>query len=182
MAGAKTAANDRDVGTSDSIQLRHPRPSDGPRIYDLIAECAPLEQNSLYANVLQCTHFSDTCLIAESAGTAVGWVSGYRLPDDPETLFVWQVAVASQMRGRGLGKKLLSALTAQAVLAGVSRIETTITSSNDPSWALFEAFADDHSAALKRTPHFGRNTHFGGRHETEHLVTVAPLMPGIPSH
>lgn len=157
----------------DEPLLRPPTTRDGPAIWDLVAACPPLEQNSLYCNVLQCTHFADTCRIAEEEGEAVGWVSGYTPPEDPATLFIWQVAVSPKMRGRGVGKTLLKAVCADN--PGVKRIQTTITSDNAASWALFEAFAEEAGAPLARKPYFGCETHFAGRHATEHIVTIGPL-------
>ncbi|WP_352811930.1 GNAT family N-acetyltransferase [Mesorhizobium sp. M0293] len=37
----------------------------------------------------------------------VGWLSAYRRPSDPSTLFVWQIAVHPEVRNRGLGKGLI---------------------------------------------------------------------------
>ena len=37
----------------------------------------------MYCNLIQCDHFSDTCIVGEMNGEIVGWVSGYVLPDDP---------------------------------------------------------------------------------------------------
>lgn len=154
--------------------LRSPTPKDGPTIWDLIATCPPLEQNSLYCNVLQCTHFAKSCRIAECEGQVVGWVSGYREPEDLDTLFIWQVAVNPQMRGRGLGKLLLKDVCASN--PDVRRMQTTITTDNKASWALFEAFAEDARTPFAHKPHFGRTTHFGGRHATEQIVTIGPFM------
>src|SRR3546814_20772399 len=63
-----------------------------------------LDTNSLYCNLLQCTHFAETCVLAERDGEISGWISGYRLVHDPEAMFVWQVAVHERARGRGLGE------------------------------------------------------------------------------
>ena len=34
----------------------------------LIAACPPLDRNSRYFNLIQCTHFADNCIIAERGG------------------------------------------------------------------------------------------------------------------
>jgi L-2,4-diaminobutyric acid acetyltransferase len=86
------------------VLLRRPDATDGIRVSDLVASCPPLDRNSLYCNLLQCTDFSDTCVLAERNGEAIGWISGYRPPNDPATLFVWQVAVHERARGLGLAR------------------------------------------------------------------------------
>jgi L-2,4-diaminobutyric acid acetyltransferase len=73
-------------------ELREPTSEDGAAVWQLIKDCAPLDRNSLYCNLLQCDHFASTCVAAELDGDIVGWVSGYIVPDSPDTLFIWQVA------------------------------------------------------------------------------------------
>nr|WP_232796420.1 diaminobutyrate acetyltransferase [Roseovarius salinarum] len=152
--------------------LRKPDREDGSAIWDLIAACHPLDENSMYCNLIQCDHFRDTCVLAEIDGEPVGWISAYVMPQDPETLFVWQVAVSEKARGRGLGTRMLSELFARDACEGVTRLQTTITISNDASWALFGRFARAQGGKLRSEPHYTREDHFDGRHATEHMVTI----------
>jgi hypothetical protein len=74
--------------------MRLPTRKDGAAIHHLISECPPLDLNSLYAYLLLGEHFSDTCVLAESAGGRInGFISAYVIPTRPDVLFVWQVAV-----------------------------------------------------------------------------------------
>jgi L-2,4-diaminobutyric acid acetyltransferase len=90
--------------------IRRPRPGDGPSVFDLVSSIPALDDNSLYCNVLQCTHFADTAAIAEEFGAVVGWVSAYLQPDAPDTLFVWQVAVRDDQRGKGIAGRLIASI------------------------------------------------------------------------
>ena len=141
----------------------------------LIAASPPLDVNSAYCNLLQCTDFAGTCVLAEREGRPVGWVSAYRPPATPECLFIWQVAVAAEARGEGLAGKMLDALRPRPAAAGATALTTTITPDNAASWALFEAFARRHGARLERAPRFERDAHFAGAHETEWQARIAPL-------
>src|SRR3546814_7010756 len=78
--------------------------------YTTLFRSAALDDNSLYCNLLQCSHFAGTCALAEIDGRAVGWISGYLPPEKPDTLFVWQVAVHPEARGRRVGKRLIREL------------------------------------------------------------------------
>ena len=157
----------------DGVRFRAPVPEDGADIFDLVAACPPLDQNSMYCNLLQATDFADTSVIAELDGVAVGWISGYAPPREPDTLFVWQVAVSQKARGCGLGKRMLSHLIDRT---GASSLKTTITDDNAASWALFRSVAKAQGAELSHTPWFRREPHFGGRHATENLLTIGPLQ------
>ncbi|MFV3077758.1 diaminobutyrate acetyltransferase [Niveispirillum fermenti] len=158
-----------------ALRLRQPLTEDGAAIHRLIAACPPLDTNSLYCNLLQASHFADCSILAEADGRLLGWISGYRLPADPTTLFVWQVAVHPDARGLGLGRRLLSDLLARPGLADIKTMATTITPSNEASWALFRSFAKSQGAAFRHDAHFERDRHFDGAHEAEHMVTIGPL-------
>src|SRR5690606_38843738 len=87
------ASPSQGASRATELRLRMPRAEDGPRVSQLIASSPPLDVNSAYCNLLQCTDFSETCVLAERDGALLGWISAYRPPNAPELLFVWQVAV-----------------------------------------------------------------------------------------
>lgn len=152
-----------------------PRAEDGPRVSALIAASSPLDVNSAYCNLLQCTDFQETCVLAERGETLLGWISAYRPPHSPEKIFVWQVAVDPAARGEGLALQMLDALVARPAVAGASTLTTTITEDNEGSWRLFRAFARRHGATLTQSPRFEHEAHFAGAHATEWEARIAPL-------
>lgn len=162
---------------ADQITFRRPIKADGSEVWKLVAACPPLDQNSMYMNVVQCDHFAETCIIAERDGQIVGWISGHIAPESPETLFVWQVAVHSDARGLGLGKRMLKQLLGRSACRNIRNMETTITRSNEASWGLFRSFARDLGGTLSDAPHYERDAHLDGQHATEHLVTIS-----LPRH
>lgn len=158
------------------LSLRPPTADDGADVWDLVAACPPLDRNSMYCNLLQCTDFAETCILAERSGRALGWVSGYCPPNDESTLFIWQVAVHEDARGLGLAKAMILSLLDRPACRGVEYMKTTITPENQASWALFESVAGALQAEIERRAHFDAKTHFRGRHDTEHLVTIGPFQ------
>jgi L-2,4-diaminobutyric acid acetyltransferase len=164
-----------DGAEPQTVTLRLPRAEDGPHVTALIAASPPLDINSAYCNLLQCTDFRETCVLAESGGRPIGWVSAYRPPADRDRLFVWQVAVHPDARGLGLGLRMLEALLERPACAGARSLVTTITRDNQASWRLFEALARRLGATIDSSPRFDRAAHFGGAHATEWEVRVAPL-------
>ena len=157
------------------LTFRAPTSEDGADVWDLIRKSGPLDENSMYCNIVQCDHFADTCVIAELDGVIVGWISAFIPPDEPDTLFVWQVAVGESARGRGVAKKMLTELFDRPVCADVTQLKTTITADNDASWALFNSFAENMDAELDHEPHYEEDSHFGGRHATEYMVTISDI-------
>ncbi|MDO6587467.1 diaminobutyrate acetyltransferase [Salipiger sp. 1_MG-2023] len=156
---------------ADALTLRKPEKTDGAAIWELVRACKPLDENSMYCNLVQAEHFRDTCVVAELDGEVVGWISGHMIPNE-DTFFVWQVAVGAQARGLGLGKQMLLHLVNRDETTEARALKTTITQDNDASWGLFRSFARTVGGELSDAPHYHKDDHFGGHHDTEHLVTV----------
>lgn len=144
-------------------------------INQLVAASPPLDTNSVYCNLLQCSHFAETSIIAKSGAQCMGFISGYLIPSRPDTLFVWQVVVAEAGRGQGLASRMLEQLAQRPACAQVQYIETTITPDNEASWALFRKLARQLDAPLNDTVGFDKTIHFHGAHETEHLLRIGPF-------
>ena len=162
---------DIDPTRSRDVTLRKPRATDGSAIWALVRDCKPLDENSMYCNLIQADHFRDTCVVAERDGDILGWISGHMIPND-DAFFVWQVAVSPRARGMGLGRKMLTHLIDRDECAGAETLKTTITKDNDASWGLFRSFAKSIGGDLSDAPHFHEDDHFDGAHDTEHMVTI----------
>lgn len=157
------------------LHFREPTAEDGYALNRLIEKSPPLDPNSVYCNLLQCTHFAQTSVAVEEEGQLVGFISGYIPPAKPDTVFVWQVVVDKSQRGRGLAKRMLHAIVERQVCAAVTHMETTITPDNEASWALFRSFARDMGAEVKDKIWFEKDAHFGGQHDSEALLRIGPF-------
>ncbi|WP_117319403.1 diaminobutyrate acetyltransferase [Chromatocurvus halotolerans] len=166
---------DKTNGPDRLASLREPVATDGAAVHQLIADCPPLDTNSLYCNLLQCSHFRHTSVVAEIEDAIVGAISGYLIPERPDTVFVWQVAVGSAARGQGLALRMLDHIVDRPVCRDVRFMETTITEDNAASWGLFRKFAEARGAELTHDVGFDRDAHFGGQHDTEMRVRIGPF-------
>lgn len=144
-------------------------------LYQLVANSAPLDTNSAYCNLLQCSHFQSTSIAAFLDGCLVGSVTGYRIPDRTDTLFIWQVAVDSNVRGKKLASRMLSNLLALKNLQDVRFLETSITPENEASIRLFSALAKNINTKITRSVMFDKSMHFQSAHETEYLFQIGPF-------
>lgn len=158
------------------FSLREPQATDGYALNQLVKRCPPLDTNSVYCNLLQCTDFSSTSIAAENdQGELVGFISGYRPPARPDTLFIWQVAVDSSMRGQGLALKMLMGLTERTAAVGVRWLETTISPGNTASEALFAKAFRQLGVEPETRVLFSRAEHFDGQHDDEVLYRAGPF-------
>ena len=59
----------RDLARAKIPNLRLPQAEDGAAIWDLVQSCKPLDENSMYCNMIQCDHFA----VSEAArGSGLG--------------------------------------------------------------------------------------------------------------
>ncbi|WP_226876487.1 diaminobutyrate acetyltransferase [Microbulbifer hainanensis] len=161
------------------VLLRTPVSEDGADVYRLISRCPPLDENSIYCNLLQASHFAGTSVAAEVDGSLAGFVSGYLVPERPDTLFVWQVAVDEAGRGQGLAGRMIREILSREACAEVRYVETTITPDNAASWALFRGLARKLEADCAESVMFDRERHFKGRHDSEMLLRIGPFAPVV---
>jgi L-2,4-diaminobutyric acid acetyltransferase len=160
---------------STVIQLRAPTAADGAAVHALIRRSPPLDLNSCYAYLLQGLHITDTCVVAEVSGHIVGYVSGYRLPRAPDTLFVWQVAVDPAYRGQSLGNRMLRHLLSRDSCQKVRWLETTITPGNTASLRMFKQLAQILDCQCSTSSLFSTASFGGTDHEEEELYRIGPL-------
>ncbi len=158
----------------DKIEFRHPLASDGDALNALLATTPVLDGNSVQCTLLQCSHFAQTSVAAFFHGQLVGFVSAYYPPNEPNTLFVWQVVVAQDLRDLGLGKKMLHWLIAQPGCEQAIHLVTAIGIKNSISWSMFDSFARDIGAlpiksfvtSIKPSP---------DDKQSEYLLRISPL-------
>ncbi|OLP45958.1 diaminobutyrate acetyltransferase [Rhizobium oryziradicis] len=170
------ATEGRSTDSSKSpISIRAPESADGADVWQLVGDIAALDNNSLYCNLLQCSHFAPTCAIAHLDGEVVGWMSGYIPPQQPDALFVWQVCVSPKARNRGLAQGLIEDVLSRGDCAAVRHVRCTITKDNAASWKLFESVARQLKASITSHEHFSSTEHFRGLHDTEFEVVIGPF-------
>jgi L-2,4-diaminobutyric acid acetyltransferase len=159
--------------------FRLPRVEDGAAIHRLIADCPPLDVNTVYAYLLLCEHFPHTCVVAESAsGSIDGFVSAYVPPVPPgqrDRLFIWQVAVHERARGQRLARRMLHELLRRPESAGIRHLETTVGPDNHASRRTFTSLAADLGAHVAEQPFFGRQLFGQADHDDEMLLKIGPF-------
>lgn len=164
-----------DAPADTDVIFRQPRRQDGGALHDLVAACPPLDLNSRYAYLLLCEHHADTSVLAELDGRLVGAITAYIPPQQPDTLFVWQVAVASEQRGKGLGASMLQHLLHDCVeRQGLRWMETTISPGNQASHKLFTSFALRQGAGCSIATLFAASDFGASGHEEERLYKIGP--------
>lgn len=164
-----------DKSAARGVQLREPTLADGAAVWSLRKHTGVLDENSPYAYLLVCDRFAKSSVVAVSEDRVVGFVCGLRTAEQPDTLFVWQVAVDPSMQGAGLGRRMLEDIARRNPAA--RWLEATVTPTNESSRALFRSFARSRNCRCEERPCY-RAEHFpGSGHEPEDLFRIGPLNP-----
>ncbi|AFG38860.1 diaminobutyrate acetyltransferase [Spirochaeta africana] len=166
------------------MNFRHPTAEDGAAIWRIVRDSGVLDLNSSYCYLMMGHYFGDTCIVAEDPHTdpaangdrLAGFIVGFRPPQDPATLFVWQVAVDPGHRGKGVGSRMLQALLAAQPAEEIHYIEATISPSNTASQALFRKAAATLKTDCSVSDLFLADMFPGsGEHEPEHRYRIGPF-------
>lgn len=165
----------------NQCSVRNFKPKDVREVHALIQSCPSLDLNSLYAYALLAEHHTDTCFVAYNhKGEISGVVTGYICPEDPDTYFLWQIAVSPSEQGNGIGSLLLDNVKEQCLESRqLKLLKTTISPSNKASQNLFRSFAQRFDVDCKVSPFLSKQAlqplqseEFDTQHEPEDLYTI----------
>jgi L-2,4-diaminobutyric acid acetyltransferase len=165
------------------VVVREPTVEDGPRLNDLVRRVPPLAENSVYCNLLQCSHFSETCAVAEQRGELVAFITGYIHPKQPDTYFLWQIGVHEHGRGQKLPLRMIQHILARPHCRQVTALEATVSSTNEASRAMFESIARAEGAQCEiRSAHYRPDLFGADNSIAEDLFRIQPLSTPRGTH
>lgn len=161
---------DRLPTEGDTLRLDRPSAHDGPAMAALASEVG-LDANSAYAYVMWGDHFDLTSVVARRGDVVVGFVAGFLVPDEPGTLFVWQIGVAASARRTGLGSRMLDHLVARLC---PRHLEATVTPDNAASAAMFRSLGARRRTRVTEELAYPAEL-LGVDHEPEIRIRIGPL-------
>ncbi|SDJ17535.1 diaminobutyrate acetyltransferase [Salimicrobium halophilum] len=162
------------TATTAEIVYDKPTVEDGAAMWELVNE-STLDQNSPYKYIMMCEFFPETCVTAKENGELVGFVTAFVPPEKPDVIFVWQIGIDENQRGKGIATGLLKELTDRTITDEVRYLEATVTPSNDASSALFKGFAAKNDTTCTVSPCFNKELFPGDEHEEELTFRIGPF-------
>tara|TARA_B110000261_G_C12941538_1_gene300652 strand:+ start:23 stop:553 length:531 start_codon:yes stop_codon:yes gene_type:complete len=161
---------------NNAIKITSPSKKDGYEVSNLVARCPPLDLNSTYHYLIQSHYFNKTCSIAFDNKKVVAFASGFINPSKNNSLFIWQVAIDENYRGRGLGIELIEFILKQN--KNVDSIETTITKNNFASRRMFQKINKKYKTSISEQILFDKEKDFFNEHDSEILIKIGPITQG----
>lgn len=166
---------------ASKLSFRIPETKDGNDIWQLVKKVGSLDVNSAYSYMMLCDMFGDTCCVAEQTGGLGGFVSAFRKPREPETLFIWQIAVEPALRGKGIGGKLLRELLRRKENRDIQFVEATIGPDNIASRQLFLRLAKELKGECTLSKYYSSEW-FAEEHDDELLLRIGPILKSVSAN
>ncbi|SDJ11858.1 diaminobutyrate acetyltransferase [Natribacillus halophilus] len=158
----------------EKLEFDKPAVQDGSKMWEL-AKKLGLDLNSSYKYLMMSEYFSETCVVAKEEGELVGFITAFILPEQDDTVFVWQVGVDSSQRGKGLASRMLDELLERNACQEIKFLEATVTPSNDASQKLFRRLARTNGTACHVSECFSEELFPEDHHEPELSFRIGPM-------
>jgi L-2,4-diaminobutyric acid acetyltransferase len=168
------ASVERRAENRSRVAFRVPTPADGHVVWKMVNSDKNLDTNSAHYYVTWFRDFAYTSVVATVAEEIVGFLTGYRRPEQPDTYFVWQTATKPGHGIPDLGPTIFDHAAKRQVRTGARFIETTVTVDDEPTVMNLKTFADARSTQIEHHILFPSNA-FPGDHHDEVLYRIGPL-------
>lgn len=172
VAKKRSAANE---DYEQDLVYRMPTEKDGAEVWRLIKKTGVLDLNSSYTYLMWSAFFDKTSIVVEMDDQIVGFISGFIQPNNPNALFVWQVAVDASQQGKGLASRMLQMILHRESCRNIRYLEATVSPSNKASQALFQKLARDLKTKCHVSEFFTESQFPGKGHEEELLFKIGPF-------
>ncbi|MEU5084420.1 MULTISPECIES: GNAT family N-acetyltransferase [Streptomyces] len=162
--------------TATDVRYRTPVPEDAVAVWRMVLDEPMLDDNSSYHYRLWFRDFAETSVVATVGNDIVGFLTGYRRPDAPDTFFIWQAAVKPGNGISGLGIDLLVHAIDLQLATGAKYVETSVSRENKAIVMLLHMIATTYDADTHTELLFRAEDLPGGDHD-EVLHRIGPLNP-----
>ncbi|GEM_PF-3598627 len=117
--------------TLDSaVEYRKASVEDAKEIHTIVKNTPGIDDNSLYYYSLWLKEFDQSNVVATQNNKIIAFLTAFRKPKDPETLFLWQLAAIPRHGVPDLGVRLAYHLIDYEIDNNLSGVEATIDLNN----------------------------------------------------
>ncbi|WP_053217666.1 diaminobutyrate acetyltransferase [Virgibacillus senegalensis] len=162
------------VEAAGKLTFSKPAVEDGAAMWELVNN-STLDQNSVYKYIMMSEFFAETCVVAKENDKLVGFVTAFIPPERQDVVFVWQIGVSSDQRGKGVASRLLQELISRDACRDVHFIEATVTPSNEASQSLFRGLARKYDTDCQVEELFPEELFPEDDHEEELNFRIGPI-------
>ncbi|MFQ5443154.1 MAG: GNAT family N-acetyltransferase [Nitrospinales bacterium] len=124
-------------------------PKDVGNVQAFVKSCEPLGIHTAFTYWVLAKYFNNTCFILEKNSQIIGWIAGVTSSSHESTLYIWQIGVAPEHRGKKYSENLIDAIVFVARNNGCKSIHFSISPQNIPCLKAFERYARLNKISMK---------------------------------
>lgn len=115
-----------------------------------VAECKPLELHTPFTYWTLFNYFSNLCFLMVDEEKVIGFISGVRSSLDNEIVYLWQIGVSKDHRGKNCASLLLDHFIKAVIDLDCSKIQVSISPENQSSYNAFVRYAKENSYSFEK--------------------------------
>ncbi len=138
-------------------------------IRNIAKQCYPLDVHTHYTYWVVTKYYNDCSYIIESNGTPIGYIMAV---DTPTILFIWQIGILKEYRGKHLSERLISMVVRHAKKLNKD-IEVSIAPDNKASYFSFKNYCEKYEIEFEEIGEVNiHDPHESDFHEYEILYRI----------
>ncbi|MFF8968530.1 GNAT family N-acetyltransferase [Streptomyces sp. NPDC014995] len=143
------------------LRIRAATEEDLPHIVRLDAEAFPSDPYPYFVLRQLLASFPDFVFVVEDGGEDGGKLGGYVLstPPDAERSWILSLGIAPELRGQGLGRRLMTQILGHLRVRGVRSVSLSVEPGNDSAVALYRSLGFVPDPDGPRKDYFGPGAH-----------------------
>jgi L-2,4-diaminobutyric acid acetyltransferase len=130
------------------MKIRNITEGDIGSIREFVDYCKPLDLHTHFTYWILAKYFRNTCFVIEEGDRIIAYTGGVRGSVDSENLYLWQIGIAPEYRGKGYFAVLLDKIIISAVKLGCKTIQFSMILDNGASYNAFLKYAQDNNIVM----------------------------------
>ena len=152
--------------------IRNCNEEDVDKIRRFVRECEPLELHTPFTYWTLFNYFSNLCFLIAEDDMVIGFVSGIRSSLDQNVVYLWQIGVSKNSRGKNYASVLIDAFTKAVRAIECNKIQVSISPENKTSYNVFLKYVKEHSYSISKISEIKYHDQLSDKKEFEILYEI----------
>ncbi|HOI76464.1 MAG TPA: GNAT family N-acetyltransferase [Methanofastidiosum sp.] len=152
--------------------IRNCTVEDVDRVRRFVDACKPLELHTSFTYWAIFNYFSNLCFLMIEDEKLIGFISGIRSSLDKDAVYLWQIGVSKEYRGKKYASRLIDHLIKGAIFLDCNRIQVSISPENESSYNTFLKYTKEHSYNFTKIGEVKYHDTLTGKNEYEIIYQI----------
>ena len=130
--------------------IRNCTVGDVDRVRRFVDTCKPLDLHTPFTYWALFNYSSNLCFIIEENEDVIGFVSGIRSSVEKDIVYLWQIGVSKDQRGKNYSSVLIENFIGSVSSLNCNKIQVSIDLNNEASYNTFLKYTKEHSYNFKK--------------------------------